>query len=614
MKLKFFSLTRIIEDTKTTATRFPLAMLTAFLGTIISLVLLHIEGLSCDSSDILTKVLMILIIAFPLAIVIVLFGEQQQWKEKEQMMANIAVILFLIAYYLLIPVNFFEIEKIFLMRYFMWIIAFVIVISFIPFLQKEKAKINIFWQYNCDIISSLALTILYALSIQIGLAIALSSIDFLFNIKIDYKRYMELWIIVVGIFSTTFFLSRIPKNISQREETDFYPRELRLFSQYVLVPLVTMYFIILYAYVAKILITWDWPESVLAYMILGFSFLGILTYIILYPQREKVEWIKKAGRIFYLILIPQVGMLFWALWFRIAQYGITEKRYFVFIFGLWLLGIGIYFLRGKKKDIRLIPITISVIILICSFGPWGAFAVSKKNQIGRLEKILIKNHILINNKIQKSEKEVTFDDRKEISAIIRYLIDVHGVDSIQSWFNQDLSLFKEEKEVKCGRRGISSYALPPKIVKEFLGLNYVNQWDIKRHTRKDFYLYTVQSSEEILDISEYDYMVMIKKSSGEIGELNGDNYRFELESNKKEFIIFKNDVILTRISMQEFWKNIVKQYFQEGKSSFSRDEMKAVYKDKKIKLALYLTYISSKRQKDGSYNIKNMSGQLLFSL
>jgi hypothetical protein len=387
-----------------------------------------------------------------------------------------------------------------------------------------------------------------------------------------------------------------------------------MFSQYVLVPLVAVYFLILYAYVAKVLITWDWPKGMLAYMILGFSFLRVLTYISLYPLREKVEWIKKAGQVFYFMLIPQIVMLFWTLWFRISQYGITEKRYLVFVFGLWLLGIGIYFLLSKKKDIRIIPIAVFILALSCSFGPWGAFAVSQRNQTGRLKRLLTKSNILINRKIKKSEKKVPFDDRKEISAVIRYLIEAHGVGSIQPWFGQDLTLFKEKEEIKSGRKGYSSVGLPSKIVEELLGFTYVNRWENRKTNDEYFSLHPSQTSKRVMDISEYNYMEIVDCKVGFFGEINGDKYKFKIDDDNNEFVIFKDDAILTRIALQEFLKSILEKYFKEGKNSFLREEIKVVHKDKNINCALYFSHISGKRGKDEKCTIQSIRAVLLFSL
>ncbi len=617
MNFNIASIVRIAKGMKLAIKRFSLAMLSASIGTVIGIILLHAEEPLFYPNMLLT-----LALAFPLFIAIVLFEEQKSWSSRAKVIANSVAVACLIIYYSLLPKNIFWAEQMFIIRYIMWAVGFILLVTFVPFLKKNKERATIlFWQYNRILFFSIALTVLWAMTIYVGLSIAMASIDFLFNINIDTERYMELWIIVAGLFGTTFFLSRIPKNTQDTRDIETYPKELRLFSQYVLVPLVAIYFLILYAYVVKIFIIWEWPEGVLAYMILGFSFLGVLTYISLYPLRDKYLWVRKAGNIFYIVLIPQIGMLFWALWLRISQYAITENRYFVFVFGLWLLGITIYFLISKRKDIRIIPVTIFAIAFISSFGPWGAFTISEKSQCNRLEKLLIENNLLIDGTIRKSTEEVSSKDKKEISAIIRYLNRVHGFDSIQPWFNESLTVLESEEEDQQSiydRRTYNSYILPKKIVEGLIGVDYIEQWEMSDSKDQYFYLYVdYLQSEQLLDISQYDYMVMFNNipipgmsPKNNIVTINNDIYRFKIE-NDNDFIVFKNDNIIAKISLKNFLEECLKQ---ESREPLDRDDMKIEFSNENISFALYFDNINGERKENNIYKIQSVGAKLLFSL
>jgi len=52
-----------------------------------------------------------------------------------------------------------------------------------------------------------------------------------------------------------------PEDLQSLDTSTVYPKSLKLFSQYILFPLVLVYFVILYAYLAKILFAWDWPQG-----------------------------------------------------------------------------------------------------------------------------------------------------------------------------------------------------------------------------------------------------------------------------------------------------------------------------------------------------------------
>lgn len=627
MKLFPISLENITQGAKDAAKRFPMAILSAVTVSFVGIVLIHTKE-SSSYFDALLKIILTLALAFPLFAGITLFGERRAWILKQNIIAIVSAIIFLMGYYLWLPKNIFGSEEIFIIRYVLWVIGFILFVTFAPFIKKLSAEeINGFWQYNRALFFSLALTLIWAGALQAGISIALASIDFLFKVNIDGDRYMELWIIVAGIFSTTFFLSHIPKDIENFNDSEEYPKELRLFSQYVLAPLVTVYFLILYAYVVRVLILWEWPSGTLAYMILGFSFLGMLTYASLYPLKNTVLWVQRAGNIFYFIIIPQIGMLFWALWFRISQYGFTENRYFVFVFGWWLLGIAVYFIVGKKKDIRLIPITIFIIALFSSFGPWGAFSISEKSQITRLKIILVKNNILVNEKVIKSTGEISVEDEREISATLQYLNEVHGMKGVQPWFNQDLSSLKDEinyseirdeydrvRDPRPSAQTETYYDRPEKIAKDLMGIEYVDRWEVVNPEDKNFYFYPdYEENGKLLNISKYDYTIILRDISGENSPdiaVGNSKYKFTLNERKNQIIAFKNDQIVANFDLENLLRGITKK----GKTNLGREFMKAELENEQIKILFYFEHIDGERKDNDGYQVNSMGVTVFFSV
>jgi len=75
----------------------------------------------------------------------------------------------------------------------------------------------------------------------------------LFNVEVDGKLYGEIPVVVIGLFNTLFFLAGIPKNEELHHELQ-YPKGLKTFTQFVLVPLVTLYLLILLTYEGRIIL------------------------------------------------------------------------------------------------------------------------------------------------------------------------------------------------------------------------------------------------------------------------------------------------------------------------------------------------------------------------
>ena len=154
------------------------------------------------------------------------------------------------------------------------------------------------------------------------------------------------------------------------------------------------------------------------------------------------------------MLLPLLGMLFVAIWVRIADYGITELRYYVMAMASGLALVVFYFIFSKAKDIRIIPIVVFSIAILSAFGPWGAFAVSKASQQNRMEAILIENGMLLDGKIVPSETELKLDVKKDLNSITSYLIGTHGKETFDRWLDDStmksldtLSRASQEKEL-----------------------------------------------------------------------------------------------------------------------------------------------------------------------
>ncbi len=554
----------ISQGIQVTIKRFPIPVIIAIIGTIITLFVLH-----DNKTETISRLIYTIALAFPLSIATTLISER-----NKKVLLNFSILgIFILVYYFFIGKNLFTVEyEKFRIQYMLWIIASVCLITFIPFIKKTTSDILDFWHYNQKILFAGLTTVFYSGAIYAGLSIALFSVNTLFDLKIDSIRWAELATLVFGLFSTTFFLSRFPQ--AEKNAID-YPKELRIFTFYVLMPLVAIYFLILYSYSGKILISQEWPKGIISSMILGFSMLGIFTYALTYPLILKDAVLQKISKLFFIALLPQIIVLFLAVKLRIDEYAITEQRYFVVIFGAWLLGMSLYFLISKLKNIQIIAVTLFTLTALVSFGPWGAFQVSRDSQINRLEGILVKNNMLIDGKIASTTTQISFKDRQEISEIISYLNQNHGLETIQPWFAEDLD------------RGDEHY-LKAKKATELLGIHYIDQYQ----NEENYYFSTVNQAKhgqpESLKITGYDYLI----SSPENTIIDENTYRFEFATTTLEYTVYKNEVALSVIPLTKFIETLTEVYRASGKTQFTSEEFSFPYEDNNLKLIIYFTSIN----------------------
>lgn len=118
-----------------------------------------------------------------------------------------------------------------------------------------------FWQFNRILFLGYLLAALYAVVLWVGLAIALLAIDKLLGVDVPSRTYPHLLVLLAFVFHPWFFLSRVPEDHRALDQETSYPLGLKVFTQFVLIPLVAVYLVILTVYLGRVLVTRTWPSG-----------------------------------------------------------------------------------------------------------------------------------------------------------------------------------------------------------------------------------------------------------------------------------------------------------------------------------------------------------------
>ena len=417
MKFKLPSINTLWSSTIKVFKRFPLEVIIALACTIVWYLVTN-RKIEADYTSEMIKFIFIGNLALTLMLSVDLYSEVNAYTEIKKWALRFFVLLLSIGLFFLLKPDFYDAD---IYRIAMLALAFHLLVAIAPFIGR--GSLEGFWEYNKSLFLRFLASALYAAVLFAGLSAALAAIDALFNIKIDWEVYMRLFAIVVSGFSPIFFLAGVPDMEKLSSNDAEYPKGLKLFTQYVLIPLMTIYLAILLVYEVKIIIDWEFPKGMVSLLILGYAIFGILSLLLIYPIRNKegFGWIKLFSRFFYFMMIPLVVLLLLAVWTRVQDYGITESRYILLCLAGWLTFITIYFLVSKQQNIKLIPASLCILALLAVYGPQSAFSVSRYSQLSRLKKL---------NK-EKSKDE----DRADV---IRYLVKKHGLSSLQEFTSIDL--------------------------------------------------------------------------------------------------------------------------------------------------------------------------------
>lgn len=343
--------------------------------------------------------------------------------------------------------------------------------SFAPFVTHHHP--NAFWQWNRELFVRFVIGGLFSAVLFGGLAGALAAAKPLFGLRVPEKAFFDLWLAVAFVFQTGYFLAGVPRDREALAATDDYPLVLKVFAQFVLVPLVALYLLILTVYLVKVLVTGQWPNGWIGWLVSSVSAAGLLTILLVHPVRDREEnrWVATFSRWFFVALLPSVGMLFVAIGKRVGQYGFTEERYDLCALAAWVAAIAIGYSLQRRADIRWIPVTLCALAVFTSFGPWGAYAVSRMDQSRRLARTLERVGLPA---VRGPGRELTFAESKQLSDGITYLVGAHGLRALPPALRAAAESDSAYRawDARTRRNG----TLAAQAVMRGLGADYVDRW------------------------------------------------------------------------------------------------------------------------------------------
>ena len=413
-----------IYNSRESIKRFPATILISVMFVIL-LIYSNENRINLNSLSIekLTKLNMTIGLGIVLSLCISLLIEN---REKKNDLFNILIYglgtIFLVLFYFLFLDKLKMVQK---SRYLGTLLFLILAFFYIPKIKRGEN----YEKYVIKIFSGGFLTAIYSGVLFLGITAIILTIDGLFDVYINGKYYYYLFLMIVFIFGINLFLSKIPKHGESLEDNE-YSKSLKVLLIYIVIPLLTVYNIILYAYFLKILITWQWPSGLVSHLVLWSSALSIGVIFLISPVLEENSLARNFKKYFPKFVLPILMMMFISIWQRVNQYGITENRYYIIIFGLWISGIMLYLsFKGPLRNI-FIPISLSIIVLISIYGPLSSFSFSIRSQNNRLNSILEANGMLEDGKVI-ANTNLSSDDKCEINNIIYYFNNTHSLNDIK---------------------------------------------------------------------------------------------------------------------------------------------------------------------------------------
>jgi hypothetical protein len=579
--------------------RFALSATISLAAFVLMLVLVRFEdALSRSTEEIILKAFITLAITFFFSIALYIYSEGRQHAKPKKLYFQFLSFVFGLLFYYFFDEGLFSGDQVETVVYI--ILSIIGVISFV-FIAKYFKKFIVKADDQDEFyVSSYVLVLKVIMSGIVGIAsmllgfLALSSVFTLFDIEfVEEGKWYGYWATFsLVLLAPYYFLANLPtaeesdaKNIEKISSNKFYS----FLINYVGLPAIFIYFVILYAYTVKVLMNFsEWPQGEVSWMVILFSFFGYIIYFASYAFRNIMKHAAAFRKILPIAVILQTPMLFYAIGLRINQYDFTINRYLVTVFGLWLLFLSAYYIFSKAKNFSISFYSLLVVVIFMSIGPWSVYVVPEWRQLVRLEKHLKQANILQGTEIQPLENYSDIDKElsKEIYGGIEYLSNFHGYETLKKIFANEIKEIEQEdqEEFEKNRKerlerlndekaseeiikdieeevynGINNWELVNKL-SEFIK---VRKWSDTSQDTKPRYLrfenadrYNFDSS---IEISGYDYYVALSQNNNiKIDEMKMEErylwenkYRAEVSAQEAKLILYFGEEALETIDIQE---------------------------------------------------------------
>ncbi|MDB5048027.1 MAG: hypothetical protein JWO30_1098 [Fibrobacteres bacterium] len=612
--MKPIAMNLAVRQALRTLGRFPLVYAAALTGTVAALWLNHVPLPEVEARTAAANILMTAWLGVGFFFSLAILSESRRWPLWGSVCAQVLGLAALAGYHHSLASTAYPIR---LSRFWLCMLA-VHLWAALAAAMARGATVDSFWRFNQKLAARLGLSLGYFSLIYVGLSVALASIKSLFELDIPDGWFLDSGIFALGVFNTWFFLNGVPGGRTafapgaggaqstagaagdafvDTAREFVYPRQLRVLAQLILMPMVCVYLFIVYAYAVRTLMIWRWPTGWVTYLLLSFCALGLLCLFLVQPLAERGgnRWVQAYSRHFHLALFPVLILLFAAIGKRVQEYGITENRYFVLALGVWLTGIVLHSALDAPRDLRILPASLCLVALLASFGPWGAFEVSRKSQEQRMKSMLETHGMLVGGKLAKAPGRIPRLVAREIGGIADYLEERERLSDLKPWI-PDIDDSGQTHSVAWHKALDGKFALL-----EALELPYMppEATGPGRAEAVAFSCRTVSSSLRRVSGFDFLYADFRARPEPEAPLPVGEGFRFDFDTASGEIRFFSKDTLGPVLDVGAHFQKLRDRYPDAYNLNLPEEEMSLEGEDKSLRVLITLRNLNGDADPEG---------------
>lgn len=328
-------------------------------------------------------------------------------------------------------------------------VYFALFISFfvIPTLRQKTDTALI--RFAGDTITTSALLFLATILATGAISLLVLLLEQLFSLDTNH------FITYIWIFnSTALFCSMIVLTMPMVGEkgmaTDFAEKIAVKLGKFIFLPILSLYLIVLYIYIAKIVFTWQLPNGYVSFLTAGVMAEMLAVECLLHSKLNNDTsgrfW-NVLRRVLPLIVLPSVILMSIGIARRVSDYGWTVSRFYVLGINVWFyISVIILFISTfrKFKAMTWVVSAFCGLFMLVSVVPGANFvSVTKRILISDIEKLIANanpkfpDHVLNDGELLEWYNSLPYDDAKNIASKMSYVAENYGKQSVGRWVDYE---------------------------------------------------------------------------------------------------------------------------------------------------------------------------------
>jgi len=399
---------------------YPASMVFAALLAILSIWLIHQRP---DETKIYEAFVFAFLIGIFAGIAFVVIAKKISSRKIFFIAANLdAFLAVIITFFVLyLPVDE-AISEIAMLRVLAAVIVLFLIFLTVPTFKGDLPDFNMMFFMT---LKSFFISLVYGLVLMLGSFFVAFSVQSLLYEDMSNKVYSYI-AILTGFVSYAFFLGYFPEFDNDTDEgkqevksASTQPKFAKVLFQNILIPIMAALTVVLLIWSLRILITGNWPEynQVIA-IFTTYSISGIVLYYLVSSFDQLI--VKVYRKVFPVAAILFLVFEVFPILERIAYYGVKPFEYAIVFTWVFALISCITFILLPVEKNKITALIAMVLVSLFVSPLIGAYDFSHRSQVNHLEKILLENEMLDNNKITLGF-DVDKDDKIRITSAVEFL-------------------------------------------------------------------------------------------------------------------------------------------------------------------------------------------------